>query len=91
MTLNTEDIDVRVPSDCTYSFADKTFEVTCIVASGYAKRVTADMFKLSLDATTLTPGTPVAATVRVAIATEPTFTLFPVGMNTAQILVSAVE
>ena len=91
VTLNTEDIDVRVPSDCTYSFADKTFEVSCIVASGYAKRVTADMFKLSLDATTLTSGAPVAATVRVAIANEPTFTLFPVGMNTAQILVSAVE
>ena len=91
VTLNTEDIDVRVPSGCTYSFADKTFEVSCIVASGYAKRVTADMFKLSLDATTLTSGVSVAATVRVAIANEPTFTLFPVGMNTAQILVSAVE
>ena len=91
VTLNTEDIDVRVPSDCTYSFADKTFEVTCIVASGYAKRVTADMFKLTIDATTLTPGTPVGATVRVAVASETTFTLFPVGMNTAQILVSTVE
>ncbi len=91
VTLNTADIDVKVPSGCTYSFENKTFEVTCIVANGYSRRVTADMFKLSLDATTLTPGTPTSATVRVALASETNFTLFPVGMNTAQILVSTVE
>ena len=91
VTLNTADIDVRVPSDCTYSFSDKTFEVTCIVASGNSKRVTADMFRLSLDATTLTPGTATSATVRVSLASETNFTLFPVGLNTAQILVSTVE
>ena len=91
VTLNTEDIDVKVPSDCTYSFAEKTFEVTCIVANGYAKRVTADMFKLSLDATTLTEGTSTSATVRVTMTGENNFTLFPVGMTTAQILVSTVE
>ena len=91
VTLNTADIDVKVPSECTYSFTNKTFEITCIVASGYSKRVTADMFRLTLDATTLTPGAPSAATVRVALATDTNFTLFPVGLNTAQILVSTVE
>ena len=91
VTLNTSDIDVKVPSGCTYSFTDKTFEVTCIVANGYSKRITADMFKLSLDATTLTEGTPTSATVRVTMTGENNFTLFPVGMTTAQILVSTVE
>ncbi len=91
ITLSTADIDVKVPSDCTYSFVDGTFELTYIVASGYGKRVTADMFKLSLDATTLNRGEPLSATVRVTVAGDSDFTLFPVGMTTTQILVSTVE
>ncbi len=91
VTLKTADIDVKLPAGCTYSFVNDTFEASYIVAKGYSKRVTADMFKLSLDASTLTPGTAVSATVRVTMSGDTDFTLFPVGLTTAQILVSTVE